>query len=456
MAKVSRATIHLCQITSRSKSDGTYPIVLRVQYNGRAEKYTSVSVPISAWDKKNECVKKSSPGASVFNKVLQELKNQVLTKLCECETLNIPYTAKSLLDDSSKSSIINSNSLVYSDLYQNMCKIRGYRPHTINLYKTSYKLLCEFIGRDDFLVTDLRSVLLEGFARWCVDVKKMRDGAVNTYLARYGSVYRYGIELGIINSVRFPHPYKSFKYWKRYKIDMNRRGLSRDVMVKLESDYINQCCIADGIAGVWSYKDGIVERLLSHHYCDELYIEMLLLMCYKCQGLALSDLLRIRSENITIQKIEDKEYYVITDMHRRKTGELVDCIVIERNDCNSVLMECFVNTMDKRNGYFLPGLDNIDDVDNERKIEYRVAYITQSFNKKVKKIFNRLGMEDIADGITYYTFRHTFASVYMNESGGNVAYLAQMMGRSVNGIFRYVSGLNSVRDIVKEKSKMDI
>ena len=44
MAKVSRATIHLCQITSRSKSDGTYPIVLRVQYNGRAEKYTSVSV----------------------------------------------------------------------------------------------------------------------------------------------------------------------------------------------------------------------------------------------------------------------------------------------------------------------------------------------------------------------------------------------------------------------------
>ena len=65
-------------------------------------------------------------------------------------------------------------------------------------------------------------------------------------------------------------------------------------------------------------------------------------------------------------------------------------------------------------------------------------------------------MEDIADGITYYTFRHTFASVYMNESGGNVAYLAQMMGRSVNGIFRYVSGLNSLRDIVKEKSKMDI
>ena len=58
MAKVSRATIHLCQITSRSKSDGTYPIVLRVQYNGRAEKYTSVSVPISAWDSKNECVKK--------------------------------------------------------------------------------------------------------------------------------------------------------------------------------------------------------------------------------------------------------------------------------------------------------------------------------------------------------------------------------------------------------------
>lgn len=456
MSKVSRATIHLCQITSRSKSDGTYPIVLRVQYNGRAEKYTSVSVPISAWDRKNECVKKSCPGENALNRMLQDLKNQVLTRLCEYETLSIPYTAKSLLDDSSKSSLINSNSLVYKDLYKNMCKIRGYRNHTINLYDTSYRLLCEFIGRDDFLVTDLRGVLLEGFGRWCIDVKKMRDGAVNTYLARYGAVYRYGIELGIINELRFPHPYRSFKYWKRYKIDMNRRGLNRDVMVMLENDYINQCCVADGIMGIWGYKDGIVERLLSHRYYDELYIQMLLLMCYKCQGLALSDLLRIRAENITIQKIDGNDYYVISDLHRRKTGELVDSIVIERNDCNSVIMDCFIGSMDRRNGYLLPGLDDlVGDVDDKR-IDYRVSYITQMFNKKVKNIFNRLGLDNISDGVTYYTFRHTFASVYMNESNGNVVYLAQMMGRSVNGIFRYVSGLNSIRDIVKEKKKMDI
>ena len=71
MAKVSRATIHLCQITSRSKSDGTYPIVLRVQYNGRAEKYTSVSVPISAWDSKNECVKNAGLVGSRKDRTVQ-------------------------------------------------------------------------------------------------------------------------------------------------------------------------------------------------------------------------------------------------------------------------------------------------------------------------------------------------------------------------------------------------
>lgn len=66
------------------------------------------------YNKKNECVKTGSPGASAFNKVLQELKNQVLTKLCECKTLNIPYTAKDLLSD--KNNLQNANSLIFKDL----------------------------------------------------------------------------------------------------------------------------------------------------------------------------------------------------------------------------------------------------------------------------------------------------------------------------------------------------
>lgn len=65
------------------------------------------------YNKKNECVKTGSPGASAFNKILQELKNQVLTKLCECETLSIPYTAKDLLSD--KNNLQNANSLIFKE-----------------------------------------------------------------------------------------------------------------------------------------------------------------------------------------------------------------------------------------------------------------------------------------------------------------------------------------------------
>ena len=85
-------------------------------------------------------------------------------------------------------------------------------------------------------------------------------------------------------------------------------------------------------------------------------------------------------------------------------------------------------------------------------------------NKKIPLIFKRIDEaynNVITDSgidltkVTYYTFRHTFASVYVNEKGGNPVYLADMMGRSVDNIFTYVNGLNSVEALIREKNKLD-
>lgn len=79
--KTTTATIRFVLITSRTNKKGECPIVLRVQWNGRKEKYTGFSVPKLKWYSKNECVKpcKSLPYA-LINETLIKTKSKLLKK----------------------------------------------------------------------------------------------------------------------------------------------------------------------------------------------------------------------------------------------------------------------------------------------------------------------------------------------------------------------------------------
>lgn len=441
--KVQTAIISAVLITSRKRADGNYPIVIRVQFGGRAEKYLPHSVPLSVWDKKKQRVKSSYKSSSVINAAITREIAIIEQRKLRYEQNNTPYTAKTLLKDSKP---IDASLLQYKALCERMLSIKRYEKHTVNMFNHSYNVLKDYTEREDFLITELTSVFCEGFVKWLKNTREVSNGTINVVLARIGALYKYGIEIGVIDEEKFPHPFKKFKYWQQYKIGNNRFGLNSDIMQILENDYINQCIYADGIQGIWWYKENITETLLHKRY-SELFVQCLLLMCYKMQGIALCDLLRIKEDNISMHTIGDEEYYIFQGIHRKKTNESIDVISVKKTDSNAVMFECFIETMKERDGWFLPVLYNHPNIDST------VTAMTQLINKKIKKIFGRLGLD--SDGVTYYTFRHTFASVYINEKQGNPVYLAQMMGRSVNNIFSYVNKLNNVESMIKEKERMD-
>lgn len=455
MAKVSSATIKAVLITSRPKANGEYPIVIRVQFNGRAERYLPITCKKSEWDsQKGRCNSKCKSSNSHNRLIISEL-HKVETKLLDYQRLGIPYTAKDLLSD--KNSLQNANSLIFKDLMERMLDMKGYENHTRRLYRYSYNSLVTFMGdRKDFKVIDLNSSLMEGFARYLKNVKGIADGTINTLLARIGCVYRYGIEMNIIDEVRFPHPFRKFNYWKTYKISSNRFGLTSDVMQLLENDYLNQVVYTNGIdGGTWWYKEN-VERLLLHKRSSELFIQCLFLICYKMQGLALCDMVRIKAENITIQKIENDEYYIFSDIFRKKTNEQINVISVKRTPSNAAIFDIFINSMSERDGYFLPLLNN-----KNAKPDNIVQAMSQMIGKKLNKIFTRIDKDNdniLTDmgldygHITFYQARHTFASVYVNEKHGNPIFLAQLMGRSVQNIFSYVNSLSNVQELIKAKS----
>ena len=53
-----------------------------------------------------------------------------------------------------------------------------------------------------------------------------------------------------------------------------------------------------------------------------------------------------------------------------------------------------------------------------------------------------------------YSARHTFATIFINTEGAKSSELAQMMGRSVAGIDRYIRELMTIEDVLNAKDKM--
>ena len=60
----------------------------------------------------------------------------------------------------------------------------------------------------------------------------------------------------------------------------------------------------------------------------------------------------------------------------------------------------------------------------------------------------------IDERTTLYSARHTFATIFINSEGAKTAELAQLMGRSVSGIDRYIKELMSIEDVLKARDKM--
>ena len=217
------------------------------------------------------------------------------------------------------------------------------------------------------------------------------------------------------------------------------------------SYFLKHSVQADGIDGVWWYTDEAYKALMNRN--SELFALACFLLSYHLQGLAFADLARIKSENVKIADVDGVRYYQFTGLKRKKTNKEIKDIFVEITDEVNPLFHIFYTTMDKREGYFLPVLQNNNGdyhYDTGKKVSEATGSCSVIVNKGLRKIFKRL---DITEDATFYSARHSFATNYVLE-GGNPIYLAELMGRSVNNIFRYVTGLTSYEQNIKERQRV--
>lgn len=448
MPKTTSATVRLVLLKSARANKrgeyprGEYPIVLRVQHNGRAEKYTGISVKPVQWDSKQECIKpcKSSTSYASFNQTLFELKHKVLTIRDLYESKGISYTAKDLLTDGKRDAAIISSDMTLSDAVDMMVRSKGLSQNTAQAYRAANKRIKTFVG--DIPLSDLDDVRLEGL---CKAMKRSgySDSTINVTMAMVKAVYAFLSAKG----VGVASPFRRFKYWKKYRIAEKKVSLSQSDMENLLSHFLNHSVQADGIQGVWAYTDDAYKDLMNRN--SELFALACFLLSYQLQGIAFCDLVRIKSENIKIADIDGVRYYQFTGLKRKKTNKEIKDILVEITDEAMPLFHIFYETMSMREGYFLPVLGGYG-YDGDKQISEATGSCSVNINKMLKQIFKRFGIDEDA---TFYSARHSWATHYM-MNGGNPVLLADLLGRSVNGIFRYVSGLTSHEQNIRERSRV--
>ena len=438
--KTTQATVNLVLNEQRKNKDGLCPVVLRIFWKGRKDRQTGIYIPKSQWLLKEQCVKPTHPQAGTLNMRLAEIKNAVIQRRNLLVAKGLDYTIDDLLSEKE----VLSRSSSFSSVLEDMVKVKGLSQNTVMAYKASLKRLEKHYG-SGFGLSALTSDTLKGFAS-SLKRQDVSDSTVNVTLACVKSVYSYGKSKGLVDGMI------DWKYWRKYKISQKHRSLDKAMVDSLLSWFLRESVTADAIEGVWCYNDGVEDKLCNRN--SKLCAIALCLIAYYCRGLAFCDLVRIKDENISVISVGDKDYYVISGLHRKKTNVVIPDIYIEVTDDVMPLFHYYYTTMGLRQGYLFPVLQNNRleyHYDSDKKISEATGTCSTMVNKRLREVLDELGYDSA--GISYYCFRHSFASHYMSDTDSNPVYLATMMGRSVSGIFRYVKSIESAEDLIRESSR---
>ena len=479
--KKEKATIKLVLRTNKQLANGEHPIMLRVNWQGkRAEKSTGFSCREQNWSNTSECIKLVGkdliPNAKKINAVIQNLKNDANDILNRFLYEGRDYSAQMIIDylksgNTNYSVVRDFNGLVDEYIDVNHLKIE-----TILSVRGIQKHFLDYMERDNVHLVDVKKVHAFGFGRWCYE-KGFKNNTIRTNIQKMKALFRYAEEIEAIPS----NPFKFINEGKLYKAETNKQALTKDVMMLFEQFYLRK------VADLGSKAE---KKFLT--VGNKIFACNVFLLCYMFQGLALIDMAKLKIENIDSTRVTDaNNKYLVVNTKRSKTHKPVP-IAVRMDALAITLITPYLNYMADK-GFLLPILTDKDDTDE--KILNKMRYATSAINRNLKiiwdeynswvkqiteeyeniplpssgiykgyfehRLVHNLGLNKdniekylINNNTTLYSARHTFATIFINSEGAKTAELAQMMGRSVSGIDRYIKDLMGVEDVLRARDKM--
>ena len=448
MTKISSASIRLVLKKNRSNSMGENPIYIVVCFNGRKEKSTGVFINERYWNPLREEIRKTCPNAPVLNKMINDIKQRVISKRNEYEYNGKKYTCSMLLEEDVILDL-SASSNVFKVIQDRYISEMGLNDNSVRLYEYNYRVLKKYFGRDDFLIND---ITLSSIKKMIVGLG-LSDNSIRGICGRIAAVYNYAIERGIVDAVDYP--FKDWKYSQKYKKENRIYYLDAINLKKLRDYFLNMAIEYSG--ELWSYREGVWESLEKRSSKE--FILGYFILLFLCNGSAPVDIALLKGENCDRVKIDGEDYWKIC-FKRKKTGRSVTCL-LKRNVLSIVLFEHFLGRYS--GGYIYPILK---DGMSDKQITNAVSKFCGYASDKLKDICREINEETIKNNVkngleeplidvekmSLYVARHSKANDYLSHPGATIHGLATLMGRSVSGLDTYVHEIRNDMDLAYAES----
>lgn len=446
-----KAKISIKLYRSKVLSDYTSPIMISVCKDGK-RKYVSTGISClpSEWDNKKNELKKTVKNAKAMNLIIQQKYSSIISRELDLIAQGYSYSIDDLISSVKTNS---SNKLLLSDLLKQYILFKKSKHATTVNYEYALSILNEHNVRYvDQVNTGIIDEIVYG---------KLKDNSNRNIIKNIKSLLNFAVKNNLIKE----NPVKGYKSDKKMNYETKKRALSYEEISRIEYNYITKYFITkeqiDNIKSMNQEQiDSINDKELREYYRNiidnriNIYSESfavgLFLLSYNMQGLALVDLLSLKKSYFQLYNYSNKsalqnnllnpqsKQYFRVETKRNKTGKNVTIFIpIDQfmMFCSIIFNQNFNPDLIGDDDYFFPVFSKeMTEIEAFKKKQILQVML----NRKLKSFAKKVG---INDDITFYTARHSFASI-LNWNNVNPSLIAQMMGRDVADIQVYLKQFN--------------
>ena len=439
-----KAKISIKHYVSKVLADYTSPIMISICKDGK-RKYvaTGISCLPSDWDNKKNELKKSVKNAKAINVIIQQKYNAIVSRELDLIAQGYSYSIDDLINAIKTD---NSNKFLLSDLLKQYTEYKKSKHATIVSYQYTLSILEQYSVK---YISDINTDIVDDV----IYNSGLKDTSIRLIVDNTKALMNFAVK----NKLAKENPIKGYNGDKKMNFETKKRALSYDEISKIEYNYITKYFLTkeqiDSIKEMNQEQiEGIKDKDLREYYTNiidgkiNIYSESfavgLFLLSFNMQGLALVDLLTLKKSDFQLYNYSDKsalqnnllnpqsKQYFRIETKRSKTGKNVTIFIPVDQFmmfCNIIFNQNFNPDSIGDDDYFFPVFNSkMDEIEQFKKRQV----LQNMSNRKLKSFAKKIG---INSDITFYTARHSFASI-MNWNGINPSLIAQMMGRDVADI----------------------
>ncbi len=376
--------------TRRAKSDGTYPVKLRV--------YTSIPKMQKLYPTKFSFTEERFKAIFETVKTRREhledkmTLQKVLHEATEIAEKINPFTFEAFETLISSQKSASNLEFCYFQLIDRLKSLESIS--TASLYELSYKSLQAFYTYKTGKVTGLNfnhinDFFLKEYEKYMIDLQHKSYTTVSIYLRNLRTVFNHAIHNGMIEKETYPFGKRKYQMPQAVK---TKKVFSTENLKKLiESP----------------------TRTMEQERGKDFW-----LLSFNCNGINIKDLALLRNKDYSNEKIEF--YRKKTVSTNRNAMKKVEVFV---NTKAAELIEKYRNTDRRPDAYLFTIIGEKDDAETRHK---KVRNFIHGINQGIKRWAKEIGLDE---DISTYWARHTFATTII-RNGGTIEFVSEALSHS--------------------------